>query len=584
MVFGNVPKLHGLIAILAGVIAVPTGCSGADFSGCKASRTCPPAGGSSGEGGDGDTGGTDRGGTSSGAGGTRGGAAGTGGTDEGGNGGAPDPDDRERPTIVSFSPDDGDVDVERDVTATVTFSEALDAESVNETSVVLTGPDGDVAGTASVDGDVVTFVAEKPLYLLGEYTLTLGETIADLAGNTLGDEASVGFRVRDGRWSPITTPFGRTARYMSAFTHNSLGDMLIAGTQPTDREPTLWAAIYSVSDNRWTPADTVTPGPPEVFGPSWQVLGIDAAGRAAFAWITNAGSNGYGWYRYSEPDGWVSAGTLPGSPTVAVTPGGRATAAWRDGTSVLARSIDLATGAVGSISPVRPGSDSYLRSTASVERVALFGIAMGGGGWEISVTWQSESGMWGPREPLTSEADIPYWLVESDESGNIALLWLKGEKEIWSRFYQRDVDTWTRPQLVAAGASAATMGFPRVGAGNVALPLYLDREAYGAFYQRGIGWIQSSIVELDLLGDFEFASGAFGVEMAMDPRGNALAVGTTGYRRYQPATGWQSVVTHGLDLGPWRLWLAAAADGSVTAVTHDSTPNDDLIPKVMRFE
>ena len=40
MALGNVPKLHGLVGILAAVCALPVGC-GDEFEGCEASRTCP---------------------------------------------------------------------------------------------------------------------------------------------------------------------------------------------------------------------------------------------------------------------------------------------------------------------------------------------------------------------------------------------------------------------------------------------------------------------------------------------------------------------------------------------------------------
>src|SRR5689334_8073501 len=102
MNFGNVSKLYGVLAALAGIAALPLGCSGDDFTGCAATRTCPPrnTGGANGEAGGGsDTGGSS--GTSSGKGGTSG-NGGTAGIDEGGSGGAPDDD--EPPTIVEFAP------------------------------------------------------------------------------------------------------------------------------------------------------------------------------------------------------------------------------------------------------------------------------------------------------------------------------------------------------------------------------------------------------------------------------------------------------------------------------------------------
>src|SRR5687767_6570632 len=124
MVFRNVPRLHGLVGCgaLIAAAAVPIGCGDDEFSGCEASRTCPPAKGGDtggGEGGDSSTGGSSGSGAGrSGSGGSdAGGSAGSGGTSgdagaggspdgEGGEGGAAPPPDTAAPTIVSVSPED----------------------------------------------------------------------------------------------------------------------------------------------------------------------------------------------------------------------------------------------------------------------------------------------------------------------------------------------------------------------------------------------------------------------------------------------------------------------------------------------
>jgi hypothetical protein len=191
---------------------------------------------------------------------------------------------------------------------------------------------------------------------------------------------------------------------------------------------------------------------------------------------------------------------------------------------------------------------------------------------------------WSDPAPIATAADITsIWSSQSDGDGNIVVIWLEGT-QIWSRIYQRSLDTWTRALLVASASTSATFGQPQMAAGNVAMPMALDSTTYAAFYQRGIGWIQSSIVDLTALGAGDFTSGDFGLQMSMDSRGNVLAVGHTGYRRYSSHGGWQPVIEHGLGLGVWRLWMAAAPDGSVVAVTHDLTLSDEFIPEVVRFE
>jgi hypothetical protein len=572
MVFGNVPKLHGLftVGILAAITAVPIGCGDDQFSGCEASRTCPPKGKGGAAGNGGEAGGGDTGGTS--------GSGGSAGADEGGAGSGGAGDDQ-GPTVDSFTPTDGSSDVERDIEVTAELSEPIDESTVTETSVTLEGPDGEVPGTLSVDENVISFVPDRPLYLLGTYTFTIGGTVADLAGNTLAEAASAEFQVRDGRWGAIETPFGRTPRYMDAFARNAAGDVIIAGGQPA--EPTIWTALYTANENSWAPEELTLAE--QVSLPSnSDGLDIDPQRRVAMSWLGTTS----GWYRFTEDEGWDDMGALPNYAVVAVTSEGLATAAWvRDGT-LSARTLDLADGALGAVTPLwssQPPTATDIKLVASLERVALFERTPGTSGQQITVAWRDPISGWGSREPIASAADISgIWAAASAENGSIVVIWMEG-MQIWSRIYEREADTWTRPLLITNESTVPSFGSPQMAAGNIGMQLYVSSTAYGAYYQHGVGWIQSSIVDLAELGVGDFTSG-FGVQMAMDGRGNLLAIGHTGCRRYIPGEGWQSAVEHGLDLGPWRMWTATQPDGSFVAITHELTANDEIIPAIVRFE
>jgi hypothetical protein len=586
VVLGNVPKLHvstklhGLIGIgiLAAVIAAPIGCSDDSFSGCRATRTCPPSkGGSAGEGGEGDTGGTTNTGGSSGSGTSGEAGASDGGT--AGSGGAGD--DTERPTIVSFTPADNDVDIERDIEVTAELSEPIDEASVTNESVTLSGPDGEVSGTLSVNENVISFVPDKTLYLLGNYTFTIDETIADLAGNTLAESASVEFQVRDGRWGTITTPFGRTPRRLNGYARNSRGDVVIAGGQPTEPAATLWTAIYNASENRWSPVETLTPSQESSLPYDYRGVSIDDARRATLTWFGTSA----GWFRYSENDGWEDAGPLPQVSAVVATSDGAATAIWSDQGSLNTRTLDLDTGSLGEMTPLWSSlaSGSDLQAVASQNRVALFERTPAGPDMQITVAWRDPVSGWGDREPIASANGISgIWSAQGDAQGNISVIWVQGN-ELWSRIYQRGDDVWTRPVPVMTGANGISFGFPRMAYGNVAMQVYVDSTAYAAYYQQGVGWIENSIVDLANLGVGNFTEG-FGVEMSIDDRGNMLAVGHAGYRRYIPGEGWRPAAQHHLDLGPWRMWMLPAPDGSAVAVTHEELPDYEMIPKVVRFE
>jgi len=308
MVLGNLPKLHGVIGLLAGTLAIHAGCADHAFEGCKATRTCPPKHGESGTGSGGESGDMSTGGDSgSGPGGSGGGRGGAAGTDdnpggEGGMGGGGE--DTERPTIVSFAPADGDEDVERDVAITATFSEPIDERSVTTTSVLLTGPEGDVSGTLSVDGNVVSFAPSRKLWLLGDYVLTVNDTVADLTGNALGESASVGFRIRDGRWSEPTFPFGPVASGAGPFQRNSVGDIVVG----TMQSGALELGVYHAANDQWSTAGEIASGESYAeFAPFFGVA-IDPAGRAVAAW-TDYTQHG-GWWRTTDGERWIDAGAL----------------------------------------------------------------------------------------------------------------------------------------------------------------------------------------------------------------------------------------------------------------------------------
>ena len=214
VVLGNVPKLLGLIGsgLLVATGVLPFGCSDDRFSGCEASRTCPPskggeagaagdsteAGGSSGSGSSGRGGtGTDDGGEGGapGSGGTpTGGGAGASGESGGGEGGSAEPPDTTPPSIISVSPPDGTVGVHGDTNIVVTFSEPMDRVT---TQAGYQSPDVPAAGVTfswNANSTVLTInpIADLP-YAVGtapstqarQFAISITDTAEDLAGNRL---------------------------------------------------------------------------------------------------------------------------------------------------------------------------------------------------------------------------------------------------------------------------------------------------------------------------------------------------------------------------------------------------------------
>jgi len=93
------------------------------------------------------------------------------------------------PTVVSFFPARNATDVGIDIgSVSVTFSEAINAATVNQNSFTLAGPDGAVAGTVSYDAATNTarFDPDALLAYSAAYTATITTVIQDIAGNALG--------------------------------------------------------------------------------------------------------------------------------------------------------------------------------------------------------------------------------------------------------------------------------------------------------------------------------------------------------------------------------------------------------------
>ena len=94
--------------------------------------------------------------------------------------------DTTRPTLVDSSPVNGAVDVPVTTSIVLTFSERIDPASVNSTTlrIRVSGFTGDVAGTYTVNNEVVTFTPADPLPGGEQINIVSSGRVRDLAGNT----------------------------------------------------------------------------------------------------------------------------------------------------------------------------------------------------------------------------------------------------------------------------------------------------------------------------------------------------------------------------------------------------------------
>ncbi len=113
-----------------------------------------------------------------------------------GSGGSPQTEGLE---VVDVTPGPDAADVARTSDALVIeFNKILDADTVDESTVYLTGPHGTVPATLQVDGAMLTLALENELLLLASYTLHVTPGVADVDGLSLESEYSSSFSTADG--------------------------------------------------------------------------------------------------------------------------------------------------------------------------------------------------------------------------------------------------------------------------------------------------------------------------------------------------------------------------------------------------
>jgi hypothetical protein len=100
----------------------------------------------------------------------------------------PNPDDKTPPTVVSLTPTDGSAKVALTEPISVVFSEAVKVDTVTNSSVTLSGKGGlvlDKTLTLSSDGKTLSIAYKNLTTNPGTVTISLVNTITDLAGNKL---------------------------------------------------------------------------------------------------------------------------------------------------------------------------------------------------------------------------------------------------------------------------------------------------------------------------------------------------------------------------------------------------------------
>ncbi len=121
--------------------------------------------------------------------------------------------DTTAPTIISRNPANGSTGIAVNTTVQVTFSEAMDATTINTTNIKLaeTATSTTVAGTVSYNSgtNTATFTPTSPLKNNISYTLTVTTGVKDVAGNALASNQTSTFTTVTDTTAPtivVTSP------------------------------------------------------------------------------------------------------------------------------------------------------------------------------------------------------------------------------------------------------------------------------------------------------------------------------------------------------------------------------------------
>lgn len=232
---------------------------------------------------------------------------------------APQPDG-EPPRVLTVTPEADAADVDSSVEIAVTFSEAIDPNSIDTASFRLDELQhrSAVLGSVTVEGAVVRFQPAAELTLRERYELTISTTVTDLSGTPLSEEWRAAFTVREGALGSATSltsgvlefsALGMGSRgegfalwwdagsiysrqYRGGWqgtelsSHTSASDDLRVAVGPEDVALAVWrnggvreSASYADGEVRWVEHSLQGGGSPAV-------VGVDHRGFGLAAWLS----------------------------------------------------------------------------------------------------------------------------------------------------------------------------------------------------------------------------------------------------------------------------------------------------------
>src|SRR5439155_1304697 len=180
--------------------------------------------------------------------------------------------DTTAPILAATGPANADTNVPLNETITASFSEAMDASTINTTTFTLMQGTTPVAGTVSYVDGTATFTPADTLAPLTTYTATISTGARDLAGNEMSTDISWSFTT--GVAPDTTAPVLGVTGPANAATNVPLNETITSSfceamdpstiNSPTRRSSQLTTPVagtvsYANGTAIFTPADNLAP-------------------------------------------------------------------------------------------------------------------------------------------------------------------------------------------------------------------------------------------------------------------------------------------------------------------------------------
>ena len=423
----------------------------------------------------------------------------------------PETDIEPRLKILSTRPAAGESGVLPAAIITVTLSESLSPETVSASTFLLEKDGVPVAGRVSVSSNVARFEPAAPLVPGGRYTATLLRGIESVLGGVLEETRSWAFIVREAQW-------GRTGVVLQDKPIGGAGEPQVA-MDAKGQAVTLWTQHNVDRDEIWfsrhAPGSGWSAGAAldsSLAGSSGEPrLGLRADGHALAIW------SHFNEVHYAI---WFSE-QAPGEP-------------WSRARSLLPEPFGDASNPHLAMDPATGTAFAVWLQFDGFRETVWSARHLPGQGWDQ--LRQLDDGSW-------EDSALPRIAVNAN--GAAVAVWTQAGGSVgtlWARHYGPD-SGWGPAQRIDPVSTFDTQ-MPDVALSSTgeALAVWLQWEkglyvTYSGHFLPGHGWGKARRIDAELPGH------ASGPRIALDPRGNAIAI----WSRFDGAA--ESILTNRYSVG-----------------------------------